>query len=52
MHEDLLPQIAYVHRMVEALGIPLLAYEGFEADDMVATVARIDRRTGRSVLSS
>ena len=49
MHEDLVPQIDFVHRMVEALGIPLLAHEGFEADDIVATVARIDRRTGRAV---
>jgi DNA polymerase I len=41
LHEDLLPQIGYVERMVKALGIPLLAHEGFEADDIVATVARI-----------
>ncbi len=41
MHEDLQPQIACIHRMVEALGIPLLACESFEADDIVATVARI-----------
>ena len=41
MHEDLVPQIAFVHRMVEALGIPLLDREGFEADDVLATVARL-----------
>lgn len=41
IHEDLVPQFAFVHRMVEALGIPLLAYEGMEADDIVATVARL-----------
>ena len=46
IHEDLLPQFAFVHRMVEALGIPLLAYEGMEADDIVATVARITDELG------
>jgi DNA polymerase-1 len=46
MHEDLRPQIGFVHRMVDALGIPLLAYEGFEADDIVATVARIADELG------
>ena len=46
MHEDLVPQIDFVHRMVEALGIPLLAHEGFEADDVVATVARLSDELG------
>ena len=53
MHEDLVPQIDYVHRMVDALGIPLLAYEGFEADDVVATVARLtDELGGRCFIVS
>ena len=46
MHEDLVPQIDSVHRMVEALGIPLLACPGFEADDIVATVARLTEELG------
>jgi DNA polymerase I len=46
LHEDLAPQIDYVRRMVEALGIPLLSHEGFEADDVVATVARIVEELG------
>jgi DNA polymerase I len=46
IHEDLLPQFAFVHRMVDVLGIPLLAYQGFEADDIVATVARITDELG------
>ncbi len=53
MHEDLVPQIAFVHRMVDALGIPLLAHEGFEADDVVATVARLtDELGGRCFIVS
>ena len=53
MHEDLVPQIEFVHRMVDALGIPLLAHEGFEADDVVATVARLtDELGGRCFIVS
>ncbi len=53
MHEDLVPQIEFVHRMVEALGIPLLAHEGYEADDVVATVARLaDELGGRCFIVS
>ena len=48
-----MPQIDFVHRMVEALGIPLLAHEGFEADDVVATVARLtDELGGRCFIVS
>ncbi len=39
MPEELRSQIAYVHRMVEALGIPLLMVEGVEADDVIGTLA-------------
>ena len=53
MHEDLVPQIDFVHRMVDALGIPLLAHAGFEADDVVATVARLtDELGGRCFIVS
>ena len=41
MPEDLVGQIAAIHRVVEALGIPQLACESYEADDVLATVARI-----------
>ena len=46
MHEDLQPQIAFIHDTVEALGIPLLACETFEADDVAATVARLTDELG------
>lgn len=46
MHEDLVPQILSVHRMVVAMGIPVLEIEGFEADDIVATVARCTDELG------
>ena len=40
MHADLAPQIISCHRVVQALGIPVLGLASFEADDILATVAR------------
>jgi len=39
MPEDLGPQIPYVRRILEALRIPILEYPGFEADDVIGTLA-------------
>ncbi len=38
--EDLGPQIDRIVTIVEAMGIPILRIEGFEADDIMATLAR------------
>jgi 5'-3' exonuclease len=54
MPADLQPQIPKIRQMLEALGIPVLELSGFEADDIIATLAReIDRRgwQGRLVTS-
>ena len=40
MPEDLRRQIPYIRRALEALRIPLLEAEGFEADDVIGTLAR------------
>jgi len=40
MPEDLVPQISLIRRVVEVLGIPLIEKPGFEADDVIATLAR------------
>ena len=37
--QDLLPQMPYFRRVVEVLGVPMLEREGFEADDIIATLA-------------
>jgi len=37
--ENLSPQIDYCKRMTEAMGIPTYEVEGFEADDVIGTVA-------------
>jgi ribonuclease HI len=39
MPEDLVPQIPYIRKIVGELGIPSLEVRGFEADDVIATVA-------------
>jgi len=40
MPEDLRRQIPYIRRSLEALRIPILQAEGFEADDVIGTLAR------------
>ncbi len=37
--QDLYDQIPLVHKMVEAFGIPIYVKEGFEADDVIGTLA-------------
>jgi DNA polymerase-1 len=46
MHEDLRPQIPAIRRMIAALGIPGLGCPSFEADDVLATVARVTTELG------
>lgn len=38
--DDLVPQFDYIKKVVEALDIPRLEMPGFEADDIIATVAK------------
>ncbi|EFB2705639.1 DNA polymerase I, partial [Escherichia coli O157:H7] len=40
MPDDLREQIAPLHEMVEAMGLPLLVVSGVEADDVIGTLAR------------
>jgi len=37
---DLLEQIPYVRRLLDAMRIPVIEYPGFEADDVIGTLAR------------
>jgi DNA polymerase-1 len=39
MPDTLAPQIPYVYRVVEALQVPTLMEEGYEADDIIGTLA-------------
>ncbi len=40
MPEDLSPQLDRIRQVVQAFGIPILEAQGFEADDVLGTVAR------------
>ncbi len=39
MDDDLVSQIDRVHKLVEAFGIPIFEKDGFEADDVIGTLA-------------
>src|SRR6202142_4067580 len=47
---DLLDQIPYVRRVLEAMRIPILEYPGFEADDVIGTLARRAEAAGMDVV--
>jgi len=50
MPPDLGDQIPYVRRVLEAMRIPILEYKGFEADDVIGTLARRVERDGLEVV--
>lgn len=47
--EDITTAIPYVFKVVEAMGIPLLLKEGYEADDIVGTLAKQAAQQGFEV---
>ena len=47
--EELVPQFPLIHEAVEALSLPCISMEGFEADDLIATYARQARALGSEV---
>ena len=49
MPEDLARQIPYIRRSLEALRIPILEAVGFEADDVIGTLAREAAEVGHDV---
>src|SRR5437764_30314 len=49
MPDDLRPQIEMVRELLGALSIPIYGVEGFEADDVIGTLARIAEERGHSV---
>jgi DNA polymerase-1 len=49
MPDDLSPQIGRIRQMVDAFNIPRLEMEGFEADDVLGSIARIAANQGLGV---
>jgi DNA polymerase I len=52
MPNELSQQIEPLHQAIRALGLPLLAIEGVEADDVIGTLACLAAARGRQVLIS
>ena len=52
MPDDLAEQIAPLHDVIQAMGLPLLAIKGVEADDVIGTLAKQASEVGQSVLIS
>ena len=52
MPEDLAMQIESIHQVVKALGWPVLAVDGIEADDVIGTLAKQAKASNWTVLIS
>jgi len=50
MPEGMSAQIPYIHRIVEALNIPAVRQAGYEADDLIGTLARKAEQAGYDVV--
>ena len=50
MPDGMKSQIPYIHRVVEALAIPGLRQSGYEADDLIGTLARKAEQAGCDVV--
>ncbi len=46
MPEDLRAQMPLIFRLLEAMNIPILRYDGYEADDTIGTLARLADEAG------
>src|SRR6202041_2572844 len=49
MPADLAQQLPYIRRALEAFRIPILSYEGFEADDVIGTLSHQLSALGHNV---
>src|SRR5215470_16676619 len=49
MPDDLAPQLAHVRQAADAFGVCRIEFEGFEADDLIATYARHATEAGAEV---
>ncbi|MDO4894554.1 DNA polymerase I [Moraxella sp.] len=52
MEDDLRVQIPYVHELIKQLGIPLITIDGYEADDIIGTLAHAACQHGLPVVIS
>ena len=52
MPDELRVQIAPLHELIRAFGLPLIVQEGVEADDVIGTLARFAEKKGIATLIS
>lgn len=50
MPDEMRVQLPFVRRLCEAMRLPILEYEGFEADDVIGTLAGLAAKQGLDVL--
>ena len=50
MPEDMIAQIPYIKKITAAFQLPIIEMQGFEADDLIGTYARIAEKNGYSVV--
>ena len=50
MPDDLACQIPYIHKLSQANGIPILKEQGVEADDIIASAAKLLQKQGHRVV--
>lgn len=50
MPEDLVPQVPYIRKVSHALGVPCFDRKGYEADDLIGTLACMARDQGIEVV--
>jgi len=50
MPDDLAQQLPWIHRVTEAFNIPVFEIPGFEADDLIGTIAGLAEREGFQVV--
>ncbi|GAB4289601.1 MAG: DNA polymerase I [Myxococcota bacterium] len=48
--EDLVRQIEFIHELVDAFNIPKLILDGYEADDIIATLAERGKKAGLDIV--
>jgi DNA polymerase-1 len=48
--DDLIPQFALVKEAAKAFNLPIIEYNGFEADDIIATIAKKASEAGEQVV--
>lgn len=49
MPDELVSQLPYIHKVTEAMNIPVIIRPGYEADDVIGTLARRARQQGLRV---